>query len=629
MKISYISLVLAASLIISLLSLTVIDAQSTDTLSFNEISALVLDDIDHIEIQNGTTGEYILLDKTAANYIFTAFYESDFKVNEQEGNNSSYSYMVLMYTDAEIYKFKYHFSIGMMFDGNMYVLEDEAKLMKMLDNIYSSSSSEVYKTPEATLPKTEIQKNISLTEWFSFESELATSIDFSKLDNSGFMRKAITNRDDMDRFFELANAAEMTLCDIPTNIERNNGLYITVHFCEFSSYAFISPDGGLDAYTLTMSRNPWSLYQTDNKAKANEILIDFWESIISEDTENNISLCVDGAVIAFPDALPFIDENARTQVPIGALAETLGIKTSWDGETKTAILIKLTSEIDGEYVKIAIGQNEIEKGNYLGMTGVGFYQTETILMDTAAILKDNRTFIPIRYVAEAFEFTVEWDGDNSCVNLSTACSLPLAPEPKVYPVSIVIGQHKSDIILDNGELHFIEDIGISPNAAPPYINPEMTTKEKWDLDAVIDYLGRDFRLSSFPDNLMAPPEGELYWSVIFNKDGTKVPYSFTFGLNYRENYYDEYNPLRPSLNVKVAKGELPFQCSLYETESKSLSFINDTEIIVGHCQLSNVTPEVYIDVYVAEFMYKDVGYHIKSENLTQEEFISVLLSIVN
>ena len=628
MKKQYISLILATSLIICLLSLTVIGAQSTYTLSFNEISALVLDDIDHIEIQNGTTGEYILLDETTANYIFAAFYESDFKVNEQEENNSSYSYMVLMYTDAEIYKFKYHFSIGVMFDGNMHVLEDEAKLMKMLDNIYSSSSSEVNKTPKATLPKTEMQKNISLTEWFSFEPELATSIDFSKLDNSGFVRKTITNKEDIDRFFELANAAEMTLCDRPTDIERNNGLYITVHFGEFSSHAFISPDGGLDAYTLTMSRNPWSLYQIDNKEKANEILIDFWESIISEDTENNISLCVDGAVIAFPDALPFIDENARTQVPIGALAEILGIKTSWYGETKTATLVKLTSEMNGEYVRIVIGQNEFEKGNYRGMTGVGFYPIETILMNTAAILKENRIFIPIRYVAEAFGFDVEWDSENNCVNLSTVCSLPLAPEPKIYPVPIVIGKHKSDITLDNGELHFMEDIGILPNAAPPYINPEMTTKEKWDLDAVIDYLGRDFRLSSFPDNLMAPPEGELYWSVIFNKDGTKVPYSFTFGLNYRENYYDEYNPLRPSLDVKVAKGELPFQCSLYETESKALSYINDTEIVVGHCKSSNVTPEVYFDVYIAEFIYKDVGYYIKSENLTQEEFISVLLSIV-
>lgn len=36
----------------------------------------------------------------------------------------------------------------------------------------------------------------------------------------------------------------------------------------------------------------------------------------------------------------------------------------------------------------------------------------------------------------------------------------------------------------------------------------------------------------------------------------------------------------------------------------------------------------YYDVYIAEFMLNDIGYYIKSENLTQEEFVNVLLPIV-
>ena len=147
----------------------------------------------------------------------------------------------------------------------------------------------------------------------------------------------------------------------------------------------------------------------------------------------SIRINVDGTPIIFPDAQPYIDENGRTQIPIGALAEILGIETAWDGERKTATLIKLTGATDGKYVRIVIGQNEIEKGDYMGLTGVGFYRTETITMDTAALIKYDRTFVPIRYVAEAFSFAVDWDGENNCVNLSTMGNQPFVPDPIVNP----------------------------------------------------------------------------------------------------------------------------------------------------------------------------------------------------
>jgi len=131
-----------------------------------------------------------------------------------------------------------------------------------------------------------------------------------------------------------------------------------------------------------------------------------------------VHIRVDGDAITFPDAQPFIDENGRTQVPIGALAEELGIRTSWDGSTSTATLMVMKDTMHGDYVRIIIGKSEIETGTFNGLTGIGFFPEATIEMDTAALLKDDRTFIPVRYVAESLGFVVEWDEASNSVDLT-------------------------------------------------------------------------------------------------------------------------------------------------------------------------------------------------------------------
>ena len=130
-----------------------------------------------------------------------------------------------------------------------------------------------------------------------------------------------------------------------------------------------------------------------------------------------ISVYVNGRAVEFPDAQPFIDQNNRTQIPIGVLAAELGMIPSWNSDTQTATLIQLTDDINGHYIKFFIGKNTFETGRFSGETGIGFYPEATIAMDTTAILKDNRTFVPARYAAEAFDFLVDWDADNSRVNL--------------------------------------------------------------------------------------------------------------------------------------------------------------------------------------------------------------------
>lgn len=98
---------------------------------------------------------------------------------------------------------------------------------------------------------------------------------------------------------------------------------------------------------------------------------------------------------------PFIDENSRTQVPFRITLENLGADVSWDSRTRTAI-----AELNDIEVKIPIGES------YIVVDG------QRVQNDTASLIKDGRTYLPIRKVMESFGYTVGWDGLTQTVLIS-------------------------------------------------------------------------------------------------------------------------------------------------------------------------------------------------------------------
>lgn len=105
-----------------------------------------------------------------------------------------------------------------------------------------------------------------------------------------------------------------------------------------------------------------------------------------------LTIEVNGKTVNFPDAQPFVDENGRTQVPVRAVSELLDCKVDWLQDIKTAVITKS----NGDIVKITL---------YSDIMTVNDRQ---IKMDTSAVLKDDRTFIPVRFTAEALGLTVNW-----------------------------------------------------------------------------------------------------------------------------------------------------------------------------------------------------------------------------
>ena len=112
--------------------------------------------------------------------------------------------------------------------------------------------------------------------------------------------------------------------------------------------------------------------------------------------ENEISVYVEGQKVSFD--VPPQTINDRTMVPIRAIFEVMGATVNWDNATQTAICTK-----DNTVVKMTLNS----KTEYINDVP---YE-----MDVAPVIVDNRTLAPARYVAEAFGYFVNWDGNTKSV----------------------------------------------------------------------------------------------------------------------------------------------------------------------------------------------------------------------
>jgi beta-lactamase superfamily II metal-dependent hydrolase len=116
-----------------------------------------------------------------------------------------------------------------------------------------------------------------------------------------------------------------------------------------------------------------------------------------------VNISIDGNNVSFTEqsGAPFVDGNNRTQVPLRVTMESFGATVGWNNDTRTAIVEK-----DGVKVEVPVGQSYIIKNE------------QQIKNDTAAIIKDGKTYLPIRAVLEAFGANVGWDNSTQTVTVS-------------------------------------------------------------------------------------------------------------------------------------------------------------------------------------------------------------------
>jgi molybdate transport system substrate-binding protein len=121
-----------------------------------------------------------------------------------------------------------------------------------------------------------------------------------------------------------------------------------------------------------------------------------------------VTVSIDGKGISMSSTygIPYIDAANRTMVPLRVISEKLNREIKWDSATKTVT-------IDGT-VEIRIG-SDIVKTPY-----------GNIAMDTSAVIKGERTYVPFRYVGEALGYDVEWKSSTKTANVITKSELTIS-----------------------------------------------------------------------------------------------------------------------------------------------------------------------------------------------------------
>lgn len=121
---------------------------------------------------------------------------------------------------------------------------------------------------------------------------------------------------------------------------------------------------------------------------------------------NEIKLWIDGNYVE-SDVAPFIEES-RTLVPLRVISENLGLDVKWLPEEKQVIISQ-----GEDYFVFLIGENFYSKGDL------------KMEMDAAPKIVADRTFVPIRVIAELFNKEVNWDNANRTVVIGSGYNFTL------------------------------------------------------------------------------------------------------------------------------------------------------------------------------------------------------------
>ena len=105
-----------------------------------------------------------------------------------------------------------------------------------------------------------------------------------------------------------------------------------------------------------------------------------------------VRIVVNGEPVSSSDAKAFTDKNSRTMIPIRFVSEQLGAKVDWNKQTQEVSV----SQAD-KVIKLKIGEKQVNLNDTAKQ------------LDTAAIVKEGKTYVPLRFVSEALGAQVQWD----------------------------------------------------------------------------------------------------------------------------------------------------------------------------------------------------------------------------
>lgn len=138
---------------------------------------------------------------------------------------------------------------------------------------------------------------------------------------------------------------------------------------------------------------------------------------------------------------PFIAEE-RTMMPLRAISEALDATVYWFNDEKRVQIVRYDM-----LLSLQIGNNIM--GKYKIENGVVSSQPESVELDVAAMIHNDRTYVPLRAISEAFNARISWDNPNRSaiiipmeqpLNNMTVSEMSAQPDGTLCAVYGVIGR---------------------------------------------------------------------------------------------------------------------------------------------------------------------------------------------
>ena len=117
---------------------------------------------------------------------------------------------------------------------------------------------------------------------------------------------------------------------------------------------------------------------------------------------SDITVTINSIPVEFD--VPPIIKNERTLVPMRKIFEELGCEVEWLSESQTVIATHNSKIIALQIDKNKIITSDIETG-----------KSEVLEIDTAPILYENKTLVPVRVISETLGYNVDWNNQSRTV----------------------------------------------------------------------------------------------------------------------------------------------------------------------------------------------------------------------
>ena len=168
-------------------------------------------------------------------------------------------------------------------------------------------------------------------------------------------------------------------------------------------YYFSRVFGTKNVYTGDDNKIGIETWEYQNE-KAKYGILSLGTVFVWEFDNEEIEIEVDGKKFEFTNK-PFIDSEGRTQVSVREFCEQLNYSVLWWEETQTVAISTVPPDLDrtdgggaaGDNYFFTIGENQYRRG--------GTYYD----MDTAAQIINGRTYVPLRYLAQAARYNIAYN----------------------------------------------------------------------------------------------------------------------------------------------------------------------------------------------------------------------------